>query len=113
MNFVIDRMETASRPQSDIQDGVALCYAQGVPTTITQRELRNNSADIMRRLQVGESFTLTSNGRVIGSLLPASEPTRLPITRARTQRGFEGFPLRPSPGVPLSEILDDLREDRV
>ncbi|MCL2803310.1 MAG: type II toxin-antitoxin system prevent-host-death family antitoxin [Micrococcales bacterium] len=82
-------------------------------TVISQRELRNSSADIMRRLRAGESFTLTSNGTPIGSLTPASQPTRLPITRPATRRGFDGFPLHPAGDTPALEILDELRADRI
>lgn len=82
-------------------------------TAISQRELRNNSADIMRRLQTGESFTVTTNGRIVGSLTPASQPMSLPITRPATRTGFDGFPLHPASETPISEVLDDIREDRV
>lgn len=81
--------------------------------TISQRELRNNSADIMRQLKAGESFTVTSNGKIIGSLTPAAQPTSLPITRPATRNGFDGFPLRTAGGASLSAILDQLREDRL
>ncbi|MBA3287535.1 MAG: type II toxin-antitoxin system Phd/YefM family antitoxin [Acidimicrobiia bacterium] len=37
---------------------------------ITQRELRNDSGDIMRRLDGGESFVVTRNGVPVGELLP-------------------------------------------
>ena len=80
---------------------------------ISQRELRNNSADIMRRLRLGESFTLTSNGTVVGSLTPASQPTALPITRPATRQGFADLPLHPAGDRPLTQVLDELREDRV
>ncbi len=46
------------------------CYARGVAREITQRELRNNSGDIMRQLDVGESFTVTRNGVPVGELTP-------------------------------------------
>jgi prevent-host-death family protein len=92
---------------------VAQCYGAGMGTTISQRELRNNSADVMRRLQAGESFTLTSNGKPIGSLTPASRPTGLPITRPATTRDYDGFPLRPAGDTPTSTILDELRGDRL
>ncbi|MCL2781094.1 MAG: type II toxin-antitoxin system prevent-host-death family antitoxin [Actinomycetia bacterium] len=82
-------------------------------TVISQRGLRNNSAEIMRRLQAGESFTLTNNGVPVGSLTPASQPTALPITRRASRRGFDGFPLRPAGVAPVSTILDQLREDRL
>ena len=43
-------------------------------TVITQRELRNDNADIMRRLDEGESFIVTSNGRPVGELNPLHRP---------------------------------------
>ena len=39
-------------------------------TTITQRELRNESGDIMRRLDRGETFIVTRNGMPVGELSP-------------------------------------------
>lgn len=38
--------------------------------TITQRELRNDSGEIMRRLDGGESFIVTRNGTPVGELSP-------------------------------------------
>ncbi len=38
--------------------------------TITQRELRNESGEIMRRLDEGEAFTVTRNGTPVGELTP-------------------------------------------
>ena len=37
---------------------------------ITQRELRNQSGEIMRRLDEGESFVVTRNGVPVGELTP-------------------------------------------
>lgn len=37
---------------------------------ITQRELRNNSGEIMRRLDQGASFIVTRNGVPVGELSP-------------------------------------------
>jgi len=42
----------------------------GVTTTITQRELRNSSGDIMRRLDEGETFIVTRAGKPVGELSP-------------------------------------------
>lgn len=41
-----------------------------VTTTITQRELRNSSGDIMRRLDEGETFIVTRAGKPVGELSP-------------------------------------------
>jgi prevent-host-death family protein len=38
--------------------------------SITQRELRNESGEIMRRLDQGESFIITRNGVPVGELTP-------------------------------------------
>lgn len=37
---------------------------------ITQRELRNESGEIMRALDRGESFLVTRNGVPVGELIP-------------------------------------------
>jgi prevent-host-death family protein len=37
---------------------------------LTQRELRNESGEIMRALDAGESFTVTRNGVPVGELTP-------------------------------------------
>jgi prevent-host-death family protein len=42
---------------------------------ISQRELRNQSAGIMDRLEAGESFTVTRSGRPVGRLLPFAGPS--------------------------------------
>lgn len=41
--------------------------------TISQRELRNNSAAVMNALEHGESFILTRNGVPIGEVHPYSQ----------------------------------------
>ena len=41
-----------------------------VKRSITQRELRNASGQIMRALDQGESFVVTRNGVAVGDLTP-------------------------------------------
>ncbi|MGF1667929.1 MAG: type II toxin-antitoxin system Phd/YefM family antitoxin [Acidimicrobiia bacterium] len=43
-------------------------------TTITQRELRNMSGEIMRRLDEGETFVVTRAGQPVGQLSPLRRP---------------------------------------
>jgi prevent-host-death family protein len=40
-------------------------------TTIPQKELRNNVADVLRRAEAGEEFTITVAGRPVAHLGPA------------------------------------------
>jgi prevent-host-death family protein len=44
-----------------------------VARRITQRELRNDSGEIMRALDRGESFVVTRNGVPVGELTPARQ----------------------------------------
>lgn len=46
------------------------CYSSCMDTTISQRELRNESGEIMRRVVQGESFIVTRNGSPIADLVP-------------------------------------------
>ena len=43
---------------------------QPMAASITQRELRNDSGEILRRLDQGESFVVTRNGVPVGELIP-------------------------------------------
>jgi len=42
-------------------------------TPVSQRELRNDSGAIMRRVQQGERFTVTRNGVPVADLVPHSD----------------------------------------
>ncbi len=66
------------------------CYTRPVATTISQRELRNDSGSIMKRVENGESFVVTSNGRPIAELRPLVRPRSVQTEVAlATFRGAE------------------------
>jgi prevent-host-death family protein len=41
--------------------------------TIPQKELRNNVAEVLRRAEAGEEFTITVSGRPVARLGPAAK----------------------------------------
>ncbi|MEY3407543.1 MAG: hypothetical protein RL038_604 [Actinomycetota bacterium] len=41
--------------------------------SIPQRELRNQSGEILRRVQAGEAFTITNHGKPVAVLRPFDE----------------------------------------
>jgi len=49
---------------------------------ITQRELRNQSGEIMRALDRGESFVVTRNGVPVGELTPLRQRQFVPAAAA-------------------------------
>jgi len=57
---------------------------------ITQRELRNESGEIMRSLDRGESFVVTRRGVAVGELLPLRR--RRYVTAEVAVAAFRGTP---------------------
>jgi antitoxin (DNA-binding transcriptional repressor) of toxin-antitoxin stability system len=72
-----------------------------VAREITQRELRNDSGEIMRQLDEGQSFVVTRNGAPVGELSP--------LRRHRFVRSETAIALfRQAPRVDLARLRDDL-----
>jgi prevent-host-death family protein len=61
------------------------------PREITQRELRNESAAIMRGVERGESFTITRNGTPIGRVIPLRR--RIFVPREEVMAAFATAPV--------------------
>ncbi len=57
---------------------------------LTQRELRNESGDVMRALDRGESFLVTRNGVPVGELIPLRERAFVPVDAVSA--AFRGAP---------------------
>jgi prevent-host-death family protein len=54
---------------------------------IGQRELRNNSGEVMRAVEAGVSFLVTRNGVPVGELVPVRKPQ--PTRKDVILRAFE------------------------
>jgi prevent-host-death family protein len=85
-----------------------MCYVK----TISQRELRNDNAEVMRNVEQGESYTVTRRGVPVATLSPIRPETDLRCVRpARTRRSYRSAP-RVRISVQTAAILDELRGDR-
>jgi prevent-host-death family protein len=68
-----------------------------VAREISQRELRNDSGEVMRKLDEGESFVVTRNGVPVGELSPLrrhrfiSAETAVALFRAGPSVDYERF----------------------
>lgn len=72
-----------------------MSYSAFVSETIGQRRLRNDNAEIMRRVEAGESFVITRNGRPIADLVPHDRPadqTKRRLTLGELQKRFRASP---------------------
>ena len=81
-------------------------------TEIAARELRNRTADVLRRVAAGEPVTITSRGRPVAQLIPVREQRRRPIARAELTRRLAvaqaDTGLRDDLAVLAGETTDDL-----
>jgi prevent-host-death family protein len=79
---------------------------------VASRELRNHTADVLRRAAGGENITITVRGRPVAQLVPLPSSGRRPLTRdemielLRTSQADPG--LRDDLKVLAGETTDDL-----
>jgi prevent-host-death family protein len=87
------------------------------------RELRQNLSRYLMKVKDGGSFQITERGREVARLIP-SGPADSPIARLVAERGAtmpsadlialaRTSELPPAMGPPSSEILDEMREERL
>jgi prevent-host-death family protein len=80
-----------------------MCYDRFVTRTISQRELRNDSGEIMRALDRGEDFIVTRRGVPVGELRP--------VRRRFVSRTSLATALAGAPSIDAQRLRSDL--DRV
>ena len=88
-------------------------YAEEV-RTISQRELRNDNAEIMRAVEAGESFVVTRNGTTIAVVRPVSGAevmAGLPLARAGEPADYRSWP-RVKSATDTAHVLAELRDER-
>jgi antitoxin (DNA-binding transcriptional repressor) of toxin-antitoxin stability system len=79
----------------------AMCYVVLMARDITQRQLRNDSGEIMRGLDRGETFVVTRHGVPVGELTPLR---RHRFVNAETAVAI----FRGAPSVDLARLRADL-----
>jgi prevent-host-death family protein len=75
--------------------------------TIPQKELRNNVADVLRRAEAGEEFTITVAGRPVAQLGPARR--RRWVSGADLERVWQ-TPAPESPSADLERFPGELAD---
>ncbi|MET3961733.1 prevent-host-death family protein [Marmoricola sp. OAE513] len=78
---------------------------------ISQRELRNDNAEIMRGVEAGETYIVTRRGVPVARIVPISDPD-LKIDRPAKKRTRFSDTKRVQPSEPTSATIDFLRGDR-
>ena len=99
-----------------------MCYmTDGQPRNVGVRELRQNLSVYLDRVKKGEALTVTEHGAAVAILRPL--PSASTVLARLVAEGRAAAPARsirnlPRPltvtlDKPLTEILDDIREERL
>ncbi|MBZ2198695.1 type II toxin-antitoxin system Phd/YefM family antitoxin [Occultella gossypii] len=78
---------------------------------IAARELRNHTADVLRRVEAGEQVTITSRGRPVAELTPVRGARRRPIARAELVRRLSRAQADPGIREDLAALAGDTTDD--
>ena len=82
---------------------------------IAHRDLRNQSAEILRRVARGESFEITNHGQVVAVIRPpsADDVWEAVVERPATVSGaWADLPRHRATAAAPHDVLDDLRGER-
>ena len=80
-------------------------------TEIAARELRNCTAEVLRRVEGGEQVTITSRGRPVAQLTPVRTERRRPIGRAELVRRLGRTQADPGLREDLAMLAGDTTDD--
>jgi prevent-host-death family protein len=86
-----------------------MCYGWPVPEDVSVRELRNHTADVLRRVEAGERLRVTVDRRPVAELVPL--PSR--ATWVHRKRVLDGLTqadagLRGELAAALPDTIDEL-----
>ena len=98
-------------PRSTDRLCATTCYISGV-RIISQRELRNDNAVIIRGVEAGEEYVVTRRGVPVARLVAIGRGTDLRCDRPAKQRPTYVGRARVRASESSEQILGDLRGDR-
>lgn len=78
---------------------------------VAARELRNRTAEVLRRVEAGEQVTITSRGRPVAQLIPVPAVRRRPIARAELTRRLDMAQADPRLGDDLALLAGETTDD--
>lgn len=88
-----------------------MCYNLAM-TMINQRQLRNDSAEVMRRVEQGQTYTVTRRGVPVARLSPITGDAELRCLQpARRRVAYSGMS-RVVAARPTEEIVAEIRDER-
>jgi prevent-host-death family protein len=78
---------------------------------VASRELRNNTAGLLRRVQAGEELTVTVSGKAVARLTALQPTRRRLLSRDEFLRRLDRAQADPALRVELAELAGDTTDD--
>jgi prevent-host-death family protein len=86
------------------------CYGRSM-SSVPSRELRNDTAGVLRRVEAGERVTVTVNGRPVAELVPVQRSRRSWIRREELVSRLRRAQADPGLRADLARLAGDTTED--
>jgi prevent-host-death family protein len=80
-------------------------------STVATRDLRNDTAGVLRRVQAGEEIVITVNGRPVAQLVPLSPTRRRWLPRAELSRRLTTTQADPGLRADLARLAGETTDD--
>jgi prevent-host-death family protein len=80
-------------------------------STVASRELRNDTAGVLRRVQAGEDVTVTVNGRAVATITAARPQRRRWISKAELMNRLETSQADPGLRDDLAELAGETTDE--
>jgi len=78
---------------------------------VASRDLRNNTADLLRRVDAGEQIVITKRGDPVASLVPFQQPRRRWLPRAELVRRLAATQADPGLRDDLARLAGETTHD--
>lgn len=86
------------------------CYTRSM-SEVASRDLRNDTAAVLRRVQAGEDITITVKGRPVAALTPVRPRRRRWLTRAELLARLQSAQADPGMRDDLAILAGDTTDD--
>jgi len=78
---------------------------------IAARELRNSTADVLRRVEAGDEIVITTRGKPVAALVPLAQERRRWLPRAELVRRLSSAQADPGLRDDLARLAGETTED--
>ena len=86
------------------------CYSRSM-STVASRELRNDTAGVLRRVQAGEEVTVTVNGRPVAVIAAVRPRRRRWVSKAELIKRLETSQADPDLRNDLAELAGETTDE--